>query len=205
MMLIVDGFMGLKIEVNLNKSKDFINLSIQDKYEENKEKLKFLTSETYQNKFQQTVIKGVKERKSDNNKYLQNAHLLKKFIEERIKEERINDINKFVEWIFEKVVLTQIICPNQDTAIQIFNVLNDRGMPLSSVDILKSTLMQKLSEEDRKIFKANWEKVKTKLETEELSFENLFNIYLYFLSLFDEYLNLYILVIKKDVYLKFFL
>jgi uncharacterized protein with ParB-like and HNH nuclease domain len=57
-----------------DKSKDFINLSIQDKYEEGKEKLKFLTSETYQNKFQQTVIKGVKERKSDSNKYLKNAY-----------------------------------------------------------------------------------------------------------------------------------
>jgi uncharacterized protein with ParB-like and HNH nuclease domain len=165
-----------------DKSKDFINLSIQDKYEEGKEKLKFLTSETYQNKFQQTVIKGVKERKSDSNKYLKNAYLLKNFIEERVREGRISDVNKFAEWIFEKVVLTQIICPNQDTAIQIFNVLNDRGMPLSSVDILKSTLMQKLSDEDRKIFKANWEKVKAKLEAEELSFDNLFNIYLYFLK-----------------------
>lgn len=165
-----------------NKSKDFINLSIQDKYEEEKEKLKFLTSETYHNKFQQTVIKGIKERKDSDNKYLQNAYLLKNFIDERIRENRISDVNKFAEWIFEKVVLTQIICPNEDTAIQIFNVLNDRGMPLSSVDILKSTLMQSLSEEDRKIFKANWEKIKTKLEIEELSFENLFNTYLYFLK-----------------------
>lgn len=166
-----------------SKSKDFINLSIQDKYEEGKEKLKFLTSETSQNKFQQTVIKGIKERKNDDNKYLKNAYLLKYFIEERVKEGRINDVNKFAEWVFEKVVLTQIICPNQDTAIQIFNVLNDRGMSLSSVDILKSTLMQSLpSEENRKIFKANWEKVKTKLEAEELSFDNLFNIYLYYLK-----------------------
>jgi len=164
------------------KSKDFINLSIQDKYEKGKEKLKFLTSETSQNSFQQTVIKGITEIKIDDNKYLKNAYLLKGFINERLNEERINDVNKFAEWIFEKVVLTQIICPNQDTAIQIFNVLNDRGMPLSSVDILKSTLMQKLSDEDRKIFKANWEKVKVKLKAEELSFDNLFNIYLYYLK-----------------------
>ena len=165
-----------------DRAADYINFSIQDKYDKEKTKLKFLTSETYQNKFQQTVIEGINinERKSDDNKYLQNAYLLKDFLDERIQEEKINDVDKFVEWIFEKVVLTQIICPNQDTAIQIFNVLNDRGMALSSVDILKSTLMQKLSEEDRKIFKANWENIKTKLEAEDLSFENLFTIYLYY-------------------------
>lgn len=176
------------------KSTDFINLSIQDKYEESKEKLKFLTSDGFQNKFKQTVVSKIKkieddkvlkvlknDKKSDN-KYLQNAYLLKDFIDERINEERIDNIDEFVEWIFEKVVLTQIICPNQDTAIQIFNVLNDRGMPLSSVDILKSTLMQKLSDEDKNIFKANWETVKIKLETEELSFDNLFTVYLYHLK-----------------------
>ena len=126
------------------KAKKYINNSIQDEFEENKRKLKFLTDIKYQNNFEQTVLKKIAFQNTKNiekdikdNKYLQNAHYLKNFITEKIDENKEKiQINDFVIWFYENVVLTVITCPSQDSAIQIFNVLNDRGMPLSSIDIL---------------------------------------------------------------------
>ncbi len=113
------------------KANDYINLSIQDKYDETNRKLRFLTNEKYQIDFEQDVLKGIDfTNTKDLNKYRENAYFVKEFLEEQIKDEEV-DINQFVIWFYENVVLTTIICPSNDTAIQIFNVLNDRGMSLS--------------------------------------------------------------------------
>ena len=170
------------------KQKDYIKLSIQDKYENTKRKLKFLTNDKYQLDFEETVLKKINfvsnkndyEKDFPKNRYLQNAH----FIRDNIKENFVNfniDVNKFVIWLYEKVVLTTILCPNADSAIRIFNVLNDRGMPLSPIDILKSSLMQRiLNEEDKNTFKVSWEAIITKLEFNDIAFEDMLNSYLYY-------------------------
>ncbi|WP_024593604.1 MULTISPECIES: DUF262 domain-containing protein [unclassified Pseudoalteromonas] len=169
------------------KAKDFINSSIQDKYEDSKRKLKFLTNEQYQIDFEETVLKGIDfkptrniEKDLPNNKYLQNAHYIKGFLEEKFTENDIN-VDDFVIWFFENVVLTVITCPSQDSAIKIFNVLNDRGMPLSSIDILKSTLMQKLDgKEDRNAFKVKWESINSNLKFSNFDLDSMLNTYLYY-------------------------
>ena len=171
-----------------SRAKDYINNSIQDKYDENKRKLKFLTDVKYQNDFEQSVLKKIDfiktkniEKDIKNNKYLQNAHYLKTFIVEKIDENEIN-INDFVIWFYENIVLTVITCPSQDSAIQIFNVLNDRGMPLSSIDILKSSLMQKLQDnnEDRNTFKTVWGDINSELKFNNFNIEDMLTTYLYY-------------------------
>lgn len=166
---------------------DYIKASIQDKYDINKRKLRFLTGENYQIDFEQTILKGISfkekvnfDREFAKNRYLQNAHYLKQFIQEVIDKNNI-DPSDFVTWIFDHVVLTVITTKSVDNAIRIFNVLNDRGMPLSPIDILKSSLMTKLSPEDRRAFKAKWEVINQKIdETEEFSMEDMLNTYLYY-------------------------
>lgn len=181
-------FRDLYLEELEARAKDYIHKSIQDQYDENKRKLKFLTSENYQIDFEETVLKGIKfqdikniEKKFPENRYLQNAHYLKKFIEEKKFDNEL-DINLFIIWFYEKVVLTVITCPSEESAIQIFNVLNDRGMPLSSTDILKAKLMQELKDsyEDRQAFKIKWEQIKEKLEYESFSLDDMLNTYLYY-------------------------
>ena len=170
-----------------HKAKDYVDVAIQDRYDDTKRKLTLLTDENYQNTFEQEVLKKIEldekgnkspENKYPKNKYLQNAHYLKNFIQEKLTENTYININDFVEWLFEHVVLTTITCHNQDTAIQIFNVLNDRGMPLSSVDILKSSLMHGLS--DRNTFKKDWDNTNNNLKNNDLNMEGLFNLYLYY-------------------------
>ena len=174
----------------VQKSQNYVTESIQDRNQSEKRKLKFLTSEQYQIDFEATVLAGINFQKTrnvekdiPNNKYLQNAHYIKNFLEDKIKENSIN-IDKFVKWLFEKVVLTVITCPSEDSAIQIFNVLNDRGMPLSPIDILKSSLMQKINgrdeKKDRKAFKAKWEEINLNLKSDDLNFDDMLNTYLYY-------------------------
>lgn len=169
------------------KAKKYINNSIQDEFEDKKRKLKFLTNDSYQIDFEETVLKGITfsetrniEKVFSDNKYLQNAHFLKSFLEDKLDELKI-DINEFTIWFYENVVLTVITCPSQDSAIQIFNVLNDRGMPLSSIDILKSSLMQKLdSKEDRNAFKVKWENINSNLKFNDFDLDGMLNTYLYY-------------------------
>jgi uncharacterized protein with ParB-like and HNH nuclease domain len=169
------------------KALKYIANSIQDEYEEDKRKLKFLTNDKYQIDFEETVLKKIKfievkniEKAFPDNKYLQNAHFVKQFLKERIELDKIN-IEDFIIWFYESIVLTTITCPSQDSAIQIFNVLNDRGMPLSSIDILKSTLMSKLSsKEDRNAFKNKWELINSNLKFSELEIDSMLNTYLYY-------------------------
>ncbi|GMO25804.1 MAG: hypothetical protein Pg6A_13120 [Termitinemataceae bacterium] len=147
------------------KSKDYIKRAIQDEYEENERKLTFITGEQMQIDFEETILKSIKfksnvnpEKEFKENIYLQNAHYIKFFLDEKLKELNIEP-NDFIQWVFENVVLTVIITNDLDNAIRIFNVLNDRGLPLSPMDILKSSLMQKLSTEDRQAFKIKWENI----------------------------------------------
>jgi uncharacterized protein with ParB-like and HNH nuclease domain len=168
------------------KVKDYIHSSIQDKYDNDKRKLRFLTNDKYQIDFEETVLKKINfqdskniEKSFPNNRYLQNAHYLKNFLIEKIDDNTI-DINEFIIWFFENVVLTVITCPSQNDAIQIFNVLNNRGMPLSTIDILKSSLMQTLENEDRKAFKSKWEEINLNLQFVDLSLEDMLTTYLYY-------------------------
>lgn len=179
-------FRDLYSDILEAKPKDYINNSIQDKYDENNRKLRFLTDERYQIDFEETVLKKIDfqetkyiEKNIPNNKYLQNAHYLKDFLNEEIAKNNL-EINDFITWFYENVVLTVITCPSPDSAIQIFNVLNDRGMPLSAIDILKSSLMQKLSDEDRKAFKSKWEEINFNLNSADLDIDGMLNTYLYY-------------------------
>ena len=170
------------------RAQDYIKQSIQDQYDESKRKLKFLTDIKYQNSFEQTVLKKITfkdvkniDKEFPDNRYLQNAYHINNFIKEILEDNDI-DINEFIIWFYESIVLTVITCPSQDTAIQIFNVLNDRGMPLSSIDILKSSLMQKLQDnkEDRHVFKTVWADINSELTFNNLDIENMLNTYLYY-------------------------
>jgi len=180
-------FRDLYLDTLSMKAKDYIVESIQDKYEDNKRKLKFLTDERYQIDFEETVLKKIVfqdvkniEKSFPQNRYLQNAYYIKELLMDKFETHSI-DVDNFIIWFYEQVVLTVIICPSQDSAIQIFNVLNDRGMPLSPMDILKSSLMRELSKEDRRAFVSKWELINNNLDMfDQLTIDAMLNTYLYY-------------------------
>lgn len=167
------------------KSKAYIQRSICDEFEKHNHKLRFLTDDKYQTTFENSVLRenALQEQLQDikqakqlkDNRYLQNAYYLK----DELAKKGI-DIDDFVSWLYTKVILTRIECPNEDSAIRIFNVLNDRGMPLNPVDILKSSLMQKLDKERREAFKTRWQEIMSSLKQMGLSFYDTLQAYLYY-------------------------
>ncbi|WP_164854278.1 DUF262 domain-containing protein [Helicobacter pylori] len=175
------------------KSKDFIEGSIYDKYDKEKERLKFLTAQNYNSIFENTVLNNLKfednikkselNKKFEENTYLRNAYYFKELLNESIKNGSISDMDDFVKWFYEHIVVTRIICFEQDSAMQIFQVLNDRGQPLSPIDILKSSLMQEIKQdsEKRKDFITTWDKLVEackSVEGVDIDLEDFFNMYL---------------------------
>ncbi|GHQ18436.1 hypothetical protein VN0283_11080 [Helicobacter pylori] len=175
------------------KSKDFIEGSIYDKYDKEKERLKFLTAQNYNSIFENTVLNHLEfednikkdelNKKFDENTYLRNAYYFKELLEESKENGTISNIDDFVMWFYEHIVVTRIICFEQDSAMQIFQVLNDRGQPLSPIDILKSSLMQEIKQdsEKRKDFITTWDKLVEACKSVEgidIDLEDFFNMYL---------------------------
>ncbi|WP_195835679.1 DUF262 domain-containing protein [Helicobacter pylori] len=175
------------------KSKAFIKESIHDRHDEEKERLRFLTAQNYNNIFENTVLNNLEfednikkselNKKFEENTYLRNAYYFKELLNESMENGSISDIDDFVKWFYEHIVLTRIICFEQDSAMQIFQVLNDRGQPLSPIDILKSSLMQEIKQdsEKRKDFITTWDKLVEaykSVEGVDIDLEDFFNMYL---------------------------
>ncbi|MBP3365710.1 MAG: DUF262 domain-containing protein [Treponema sp.] len=173
------------------ENKDKINEAIHDRYEDSKFRLRFRTDDKNENDYEQSIVsnEGIKfddsikenqvEKKFKDSKYLQNAYFIKYFFENISSRPGNLDINDFIDFLMNKVVFTVIKSKDTSNAIRIFNVLNDRGMPLSPIDILKSSLMMNLDTEDRKTFKAKWDSINEKVE-HRFHFEDMLQSYLYY-------------------------
>ncbi len=164
------------------KFADYVNKSILDMYDDKREKMKFLSDINQQNLFMNTVIKsGIKfdssAKELDANRYLQNAVHIKKHLEDKLAHGV--EIKELVQYMFSHVKMVMVICNDEDAAIKIFTVLNNRGTPLSPLDILKSELMQSAgNEEDRKTFAADWHAIRVHLEDNRVDLSEMFNAYL---------------------------
>lgn len=53
----------------------------------------------------------------------------------------------FVDWLIDKVVLVEIGTTDKNMALEIFESMNDRGLRLSSMDMLKSFILSKIGNE----------------------------------------------------------
>lgn len=117
--------------------------------------------------------------KNNKNNYLKNAVCLKDYL----REKEIENINKFIEWLYFNVKFITIICPNIDKALRIFNVLNARGLPLNATDIFKGELLKELAkEEDQKKLVSRWNALSQKCSDNDLTMETLFSWYLTYLN-----------------------
>ncbi|MDH6410048.1 hypothetical protein M2113_001022 [Aurantimicrobium minutum] len=52
----------------------------------------------------------------------------------------------FVDWLLHRVVLVEIGTTDKDMALEIFESMNDRGLQLSNMDMLKSYLLSRIGE-----------------------------------------------------------
>lgn len=85
-----------------------------------------------------------------------------------------NQIYHFVLALLNYSILLPITADDQETALTIFNTLNNRGLPLSDADIFKSYIYKKLDDIGKKAFINKWKKLETDAEKVNESIQSLF-------------------------------
>ncbi len=73
-----------------------------------------------------------------------------------------NNLKDFVRFLNKNTYMVVISTQEVETAINIFNVINSRGLPLANADLIKSHIYEKLADEiKRKEFIKEWERLET--------------------------------------------
>ena len=62
----------------------------------------------------------------------------------------------FVDWFLDKVYLVEIMASAYDDAYTVFETMNDRGLPLSPIDMLKGYLLTKMTDVQRNSANETW-------------------------------------------------
>lgn len=91
--------------------------------------------------------------------YSLNYRLLEKRINDYAAEESLN-FHLLIARLLDNVIVLPIKADSQDTALMIFNTLNDRGLSLSDADIFKAK-MYKYAGDGREEFVQAWHGVST--------------------------------------------
>lgn len=89
--------------------------------------------------------------------------------------------------ILNSCIVLPIDCEKEDTALTIFNTLNDRGLPLSDSDIFKAQMYKNRSAAERPIFAKRWKELRESCENAKIGLDDLFRYYSH-----------YIRAVKKD-------
>ena len=76
-------------------------------------------------------------------------------------EENKSDIIGYLSYFLNKVLMIYVATEELQDAFQLFTVLNNRGVKLSSSDILKAENLKELSAADRTSWAARWEEMET--------------------------------------------
>ena len=88
-------------------------------------------------------------------------------LEEKLSEPKL--MEEFVKYLLNSVYLVYIKTTSFASAFRLFNVLNTRGLPLNTSDLLKSENIGEIKDESLRLQYANiWREIENKLGREEL-------------------------------------
>jgi uncharacterized protein with ParB-like and HNH nuclease domain len=73
----------------------------------------------------------------------------------------------FIEWLKNKVFIIRIVTETQGDAHKVFENMNDRGLRLSSVEMIKGHLLSQISDSQRNNANICWKNVIQKINTED--------------------------------------
>lgn len=111
------------------------------------------------------------------------------------------EAGNIINFIFNKVNLIRIDCSSVNFAIKLFQVLNDRGLDLTNADLIKSYLLEKVLKrynddteiKNKKVeqFLDDWKAAESNAKQSEISMNDLFISYEYYLLANNPKLSLY--------------
>ena len=110
-----------------------------------------------------------------------------KFIELYV-EKAQNDpfqIYQFILSLLKYTILLPIDADDQETALTIFNTLNNRGLPLSDADIFKSYIYKTLNDDEKKTFIKKWKTLESDSAKVSENIQSLFYYHMFYLRAKD--------------------
>ena len=156
----------------------------------NKKRLTLTTHSNNQALFEETIINGIDFNKSKKelkeNRFLQTAYYFKNLItkaQDLKSEDYIQDFKVFINYLFNKTTMIKVVCYDENFAIKLFSVLNDRGLDLTPADIIKAYLMEPLVNNEVKLnsFIEVWKQIESIVNYTDEKIEGILNLYLYYL------------------------
>lgn len=90
------------------------------------------------------------EQKLVSERYFANRNYFKYKLQNRFSEEnnftfkKAQELNNFIEFLKNKVTVIRILSPRFEVAYQIFEILNNRGLPLSNKDLFRNFIISEL-------------------------------------------------------------
>ncbi len=123
--------------------------------------------------FREFIVKNNKEiaEKRESHKRIKNAFEICRQTISKLLELNNDDPNILYEWedfINEKLKVVVITVPSDANAFTIFETLNDRGLELAQIDLLKNYLYSKVSSRRLDEAQTSWIELISKLEDEKL-------------------------------------
>lgn len=113
-------------------------------------------------------------------KYTENYQIFLEFIEKYIRNFSVEQKEKFVLTVINNVVLLPIECTDFESALTIFETINNRGMDLSDADIFKSKLY-KYSQSLNDEFVERWNELSFNVDKTDLEIKDLFTHFMHVL------------------------
>ena len=92
-----------------------------------------------------------------------------------------NHIYSFILSLLKYTILLPIDADDQETALTIFNTLNNRGLPLSDADIFKSHIYKGLDEFNKRSFIDKWKDLEKESADVNESIQSLFYYHMFYL------------------------
>lgn len=86
------------------------------------------------------------------------------FLKDRIGDD-VGDVRKFFAALIHRVKLIRIVTPNLSHALKVFETVNDRGVGLTAVDLLKNLLFMRTPAADYPKLKGLWKELTRHLES----------------------------------------
>jgi len=92
-----------------------------------------------------------------------------------------HQIFQFILALLKYTILLPIDADDQETALTIFNTLNNRGLPLSDADIFKSHIYKNLDDAGKKTFIGKWKQLEHDSAKVSESIQSLFYYHMFYL------------------------
>lgn len=76
---------------------------------------------------------------------------------------RDEELPFFIYWLLDRVMMVEVSTHNDTLALEIFETMNDRGLRLTSLDMLKSFVLAQVNADDREVVNRTWRQRLTEL------------------------------------------